>query len=32
MHIVDLRSENESVIRQVAVLLVEGFAANWPGS
>ncbi|TMD90308.1 MAG: N-acetyltransferase, partial [Chloroflexi bacterium] len=32
MHIVDLRSENESVIRQVAMLLVEGFAANWPGS
>src|SRR5437764_9242361 len=32
MQIVDLRSENESVIRQVAMLLVEGFAANWPGS
>src|SRR5437763_12360542 len=32
MHIVDLRSEDESVIRQVAMLLVEGFAANWPGS
>src|SRR5260370_41080844 len=32
MHIVDLRSNDESVIRQVAALLVEGFAANWPGA
>src|SRR2546426_1215833 len=32
MQIVDLRSDNESAIRQVAALLVEGFAANWPGS
>src|SRR5438132_6382133 len=32
MHIVDLRSENESAIRQVAALLVEGFATNWPGA
>lgn len=30
MHIVDLRSEDEAVIHQVAILLVEGFAANWP--
>ncbi len=32
MHIVDLRPENELTIRQVAALLVEGFAINWPGS
>jgi len=32
MHIVDLRSDDESAIRQVAALLVEGFATNWPGS
>ena len=32
MQIVDLRSDNESAIRQVAALLVEGFATNWPGS
>src|SRR2546421_10875594 len=32
MHIVYSRSENESVHRQAAVLVVEGFAANWPGS
>ena len=32
MHIVDLRSDDESAIRQVAALLVEGFAPNWPGS
>src|SRR6266513_4044163 len=32
MHIVDLRSENESAIRQVAALFVEGFATNCPGS
>ena len=32
MHIVDLRSGDESAISQVAVLLVEGFATNWPGS
>jgi aminoglycoside 6'-N-acetyltransferase I len=30
MQIVDLHSEDESAIRQVAALLVEGFAANWP--
>ena len=30
MHIVDLHAEDESAIRQVAALLVEGFAANWP--
>lgn len=30
MHIVDLRSDDEAAIRQVAALLVEGFAANWP--
>jgi aminoglycoside 6'-N-acetyltransferase I len=32
MYIVDLRSDHESAIRQVAALLVEGFATNWPGS
>src|SRR5205807_7007150 len=32
MNIVDLRSDDESAIRQVATLLVEGFATNWPGS
>src|SRR6266702_836758 len=32
MQIVDLRSDNESAIRQIAALLVEGFATNWPGS
>jgi aminoglycoside 6'-N-acetyltransferase I len=32
MHIVDLRSDEESAIRQVAALLVEGFATNWPGA
>src|SRR2546421_3258492 len=30
MHIVDLHADDESAIRQVAALLVEGFAANWP--
>ncbi len=30
MQIVDLRSDNESAIRQVAALLVEGFVTNWP--
>src|SRR5712672_3891663 len=30
MHIVDLRSDNESAIHQIATLLIEGFAANWP--
>jgi aminoglycoside 6'-N-acetyltransferase I len=30
MHIVDLRSDNEAAIRQVAALLVEGFVTNWP--
>src|SRR6266851_3285553 len=30
MHIVDLHADDESAIRQVAVLLVEGFAVNWP--
>ena len=30
MHIVDLRSDHEVAIRQVAALLVEGFATNWP--
>lgn len=28
--IADLQSEDEATIRQVAALLVEGFAANWP--
>jgi aminoglycoside 6'-N-acetyltransferase I len=28
--IVDLQSEDEATIRQVAALLVEGFALNWP--
>ena len=32
MQIVDLRSDAESAIRQVAALLVEGFATNWPGA
>jgi len=30
MHIVDLRPDNESAIRQIVMLLVEGFAAHWP--
>ncbi len=30
MHIVDLRPDAEAAIHQVAALLVEGFAANWP--
>ncbi len=30
MRIVDLRPEDESVIRQVAALLVAGFAEHWP--
>ena len=30
MHIVDLHSDNELAIREVAALLVESFAANWP--
>jgi aminoglycoside 6'-N-acetyltransferase I len=30
MEIVDLRAEDESAIQQVAALLVEGFATNWP--
>ena len=30
MRIVDLVSTNESAIQQVAALLVEGFATNWP--
>jgi len=30
MHIVNLRPDDEAAIRQVAALLVEGFAANWP--
>jgi aminoglycoside 6'-N-acetyltransferase I len=30
MHIVNLRPDDEEAIRQVAALLVEGFAANWP--
>jgi len=30
MRIVDLVSTNESAIQQVAELLVEGFATNWP--
>jgi aminoglycoside 6'-N-acetyltransferase I len=30
MRIVDLVSTNESAIQQVATLLVEGFATNWP--
>jgi aminoglycoside 6'-N-acetyltransferase I len=30
MHIVNLRPDDETAIRQVAALLVEGFAANWP--
>src|SRR5216684_7050543 len=30
MYIVDLRSDNELAIREVAALLVESFAANWP--
>ena len=32
MQIVDLRSDDESAIRQVAALLVEGFATHWPGA
>src|SRR5579859_4621052 len=30
MQIVNLRSDDEANIGQVAALLVEGFAANWP--
>lgn len=30
MHIVDLRAEDEAAIHQIAALLVEGFAINWP--
>ncbi len=30
MLIVDLVSTNELTIQQVAALLVEGFARNWP--
>src|SRR5438105_1967839 len=30
MHIVDLRSDDELAIREIAALLVEGFAVNWP--
>ena len=30
MHIVDLHADDESAIHQVAALLVEGFAVNWP--
>ena len=30
MHIVDLLPDNESAINQIATLLVEGFAVNWP--
>jgi len=30
MHIVDLHADDESAIHQVAALLVEGFATNWP--
>jgi aminoglycoside 6'-N-acetyltransferase I len=30
MHIVDLRADNRVAIHQVAALLVDGFAANWP--
>jgi aminoglycoside 6'-N-acetyltransferase I len=32
MQIVDLHPDNESVIHQIATLLVEGFAVNWPGA
>src|SRR5260370_3256353 len=32
MHIVALRSDDEAAIRQVAALLVEGFATHWPGA
>lgn len=30
MHIVDLRSDDESTIHQIAIMLVEGFAVNSP--
>ena len=30
MHIVDLHSDDEQAIREVAALLVEAFATNWP--
>jgi len=30
MRIVDLRPDDASAIRQIAMLLVEGFALNWP--
>lgn len=30
MHIFDLRTQNQDVIRQAAALLVEGFRDDWP--
>src|SRR5436190_16592139 len=30
MQIVDLRADDEAAIQQIAALLVEGFATNWP--
>jgi aminoglycoside 6'-N-acetyltransferase I len=30
MHVDDLRSDDEEAIQQVAAILVEGFATNWP--
>jgi aminoglycoside 6'-N-acetyltransferase I len=30
MQIVELRADDESALHQVATLLVEGFATNWP--
>jgi aminoglycoside 6'-N-acetyltransferase I len=32
MHMVDLRADDEAAIRQVATLLVEDFATDFPGS
>lgn len=32
MRITDLRPSDEAIIQQVAKLVVEGFAADWPGS
>jgi aminoglycoside 6'-N-acetyltransferase I len=32
VQIVDLHADDESAIHQVATLLVEGFATNWPGA
>jgi aminoglycoside 6'-N-acetyltransferase I len=32
MHIIDLTSQDQSLVEQAAALLVEGFREHWPGS